>query len=453
MKRKGFRWLISCMIITFNVTEVYSQATNKLDSIGYVGIGTPTPATLLDVAQSDNSDLVLITAKNIAVNASNQSASIVLGSGQTGIGYLRVNSAGGSNAKGGAVDMMLINSYTASANVGKLLFGTRNTIQAALDWNGRFGIGNSTPRTKLDVTTSDASTDADVVMLENNGSDSHHQSANIVFGAGNGKGYLRVNSSNATQTIGGASDITLMNTYTTSGKGYLHLGTQNLIRATIDAYGQLGIGTTTPGNPLDVNFDLPNTDATLVSVSNSLQNTGSQSAIIALNGGVGSGYLRVNSTGGGQTKGGAADMLLVNKYTDLPQYGKLMFGTQNTVRVVIDSYGYLGVGTTTPDERLTVAGNISANGIIKGKKVMVTQLGWSDYVFNNGYNLASLSMVEKFIKKHKHLPDVPSEREVRANGVNLGDTQALLLKKIEELTLHLIAQEKRINELEKKLRR
>jgi hypothetical protein len=64
--------------------------------------------------------------------------------------------------------------------------------------------------------------------------------------------------------------------------------------------------------------------------------------------------------------------------------------------------------------------------------------GWSDYVFNDDYKLRSLSSLESFIKQNKHLPEVPSAKEVEEKGISVGDNQALLLKKIEELTLYVI---------------
>jgi len=69
---------------------------------------------------------------------------------------------------------------------------------------------------------------------------------------------------------------------------------------------------------------------------------------------------------------------------------------------------------------------------------------WPDYVFGQEYNMRSLSEVEKFIKKNKHLPDVPSESEVEEKGINLGEMDAILLRKIEELTLCTIEQQKLI---------
>lgn len=110
--------------------------------------------------------------------------------------------------------------------------------------------------------------------------------------------------------------------------------------------------------------------------------------------------------------------------------------------VVKVNTGSVGIGTTTPTEKLEV------NGTIRSKEVKVEASPWPDYVFEPNYNLRSLEEIEKFIKSEKHLPEIPSSAEVEENGIALGEMNALLLKKIEELTLHIIEQEKRIKKLE-----
>jgi hypothetical protein len=94
----------------------------------------------------------------------------------------------------------------------------------------------------------------------------------------------------------------------------------------------------------------------------------------------------------------------------------------------------------------------SFNGTVHSKKIIVTQNNLPDYVFDSSYTLIPLSQVEQYIKSNKHLPDVPSAKEVANKGMDVGDNQALLLKKIEELTLYIINQEKRIKQLEEKIK-
>lgn len=92
---------------------------------------------------------------------------------------------------------------------------------------------------------------------------------------------------------------------------------------------------------------------------------------------------------------------------------------------------------------------LSVNGGILCEYLTVIQnVPTSDYVFENDYNLLSLNKVEKFIEENKHLPDVPSAEDFKENGYKIGDMDDLLLRKVEELTLYLIQQNKRIEALE-----
>jgi hypothetical protein len=108
----------------------------------------------------------------------------------------------------------------------------------------------------------------------------------------------------------------------------------------------------------------------------------------------------------------------------------------NAVRFYIATNGNVGIGTTSPTQRLAV------NGTVKAKEVIVEATGWSDYVFAKDYRLAPLSEIEQHIQKNGHLPDVPSAADVAARGVDVGEMQKILLQKIEELTLHVIRFEK-----------
>lgn len=103
--------------------------------------------------------------------------------------------------------------------------------------------------------------------------------------------------------------------------------------------------------------------------------------------------------------------------------------------------GNIGIGISTPQTKLGV------NGTITAKKVKVTQTGWPDYVFNENYALPNLQQVEQYINRYHHLPGIASEQEVKKNGVDLGDNQANLLKKVEELTLYAIQQNKALEQL------
>ena len=95
--------------------------------------------------------------------------------------------------------------------------------------------------------------------------------------------------------------------------------------------------------------------------------------------------------------------------------------------------GNVGIGTTSPNEKLTV------NGTIYGKEVKVDlSVPRPDYVFEDDYKLPSLKELKSFIETNKHLPEISSAKDMEANGIQLGEMNMLLLKKIEELPLHEI---------------
>jgi hypothetical protein len=96
----------------------------------------------------------------------------------------------------------------------------------------------------------------------------------------------------------------------------------------------------------------------------------------------------------------------------------------------------------------TIGYKLAVNGNIISQKVKVTQTGWADYVFDPAYPLKSLEHVDSFISQYKHLPDVPSASEVEKDGIDLGDNQATLLRKIEELTLYMIDMNKKMKHQE-----
>ncbi len=125
-------------------------------------------------------------------------------------------------------------------------------------------------------------------------------------------------------------------------------------------------------------------------------------------------------------------------------------GSLATERMRITADGKILINQPTPPEN-DVNLKMAVNGGIWASKIKVTQSGWADYVFESGYKLMPLKALESFIQKNKHLPDVPSAETVIKEGLNLGDNQEILLKKIEELTLYLIAQEKRLQKQEKKV--
>jgi hypothetical protein len=153
--------------------------------------------------------------------------------------------------------------------------------------------------------------------------------------------------------------------------------------------------------------------------------------------------------------GGAATKLRVEGNQDLT--GNLAVSGTGTV-----------TGATTLSSTLSVAGTSDFTGRVKIGNVTVPnanymlfvekgilaerfkcalksdQTNWSDYVFEKDYKLMKLVELEKFVKKYKHLPNIPSAEQVYKEGIDLADMDALLLEKIEELTLYVIELEKKV---------
>jgi hypothetical protein len=127
----------------------------------------------------------------------------------------------------------------------------------------------------------------------------------------------------------------------------------------------------------------------------------------------------------------------------------LRFAVGNIQRMIIDNNGNVGLSDVTiggaqfiPTQRLHVNGNVRANAFISNTTT------YPDYVFKPDYQLMPLRQLAAYVKKEQHLPGIPSEREVQAQGgiVNISELQINLLKKVEELTLYTLQQEDMIQD-------
>ncbi|HEX8547396.1 MAG TPA: hypothetical protein VF691_10575 [Cytophagaceae bacterium] len=151
--------------------------------------------------------------------------------------------------------------------------------------------------------------------------------------------------------------------------------------------------------------------------------------IKSFDGGVYEGGLRffTNGSGAGQRQNMKETMKMTN--------GKVVIGDEdNSLNISSSSYSlFVEKGILT--ERLKVAVGNSSN--------------WADYVFDKNYKRLSLSEVERFVNKNKHLPGIPSGDEMVKNGMDVLEMNAKLLEKIEELTLHTIELNKKYEALEK----
>ena len=247
--------------------------------------------------------------------------------------------------------------------------------------NGNIGIGTTVPTSKLEV----------------NGDMSLVRTKKIKF----------------LETVGGNDRAYIRSTYGENGEGFNDLifatgiGNESMI---IKTNGNIGIGTNDPQAKLQVNGN--------ANIGNNIW------AGLTLNG------------------SGSNDWTLNAHNVD----NSFHIRTQNDGAVLNSRYlmtikretGNVGIGTTAPKNKLSVNGNIWA------KEVKVSLTDAADWVFEDDYNLRSLTEVENYIKENKHLPEIPSAEEFRENDMKVSEMTNKLLQKIEELTLYTIAQEKQI---------
>nr|WP_320120071.1 hypothetical protein [uncultured Marinifilum sp.] len=137
---------------------------------------------------------------------------------------------------------------------------------------------------------------------------------------------------------------------------------------------------------------------------------------------------------------GVSELFYLHPEATTPYYG-LKNGWESSGDNAFRRSGNVGIGISAPSAKLEVTGTIKATEI----KV---EAQTADFVFEEDYQLKSLEEVEQFVQENKHLPDIPSARQMEEDGVGLAEMNKLLLQKVEELTLHVIELNKRVQELE-----
>jgi hypothetical protein len=402
---------------------------------GNVGIGTTSPSFFLDVRGPANSNVAFFGNDLSQVNSPFPSQVSVWGTGinsESRIGF-------GTTLPGGTTGhTAMIKSVVPSNGGGHLVFQTRepnynSLVERLLITNsGNIGIGTLSPTSKLDVNTNgrvglnvsgntSAFVGSDINISRVSTTSSVGQGATMQF---NDTGTASYN------VIQGSSDgLQIFNNYANSGW---------LERMRISGNGNVGIGTTNPQTKLDIN----GSGIVGLNVSgNSSSFLGADMNISRINTttGVGRGAtLQFNDTGSSSynvIQGSEGGLQIFNNYANA--------GWVERMRVA--GNGNVGIGTTNPDAKLAVKGTVHAEEV----KVDL-QVPGPDYVFEPTYQLPSLTEIETYIKANKHLPEVPSAKEMEANGINLSEMNMLLLKKVEELTLYMIEMKSEFEQLKSK---
>jgi len=144
---------------------------------------------------------------------------------------------------------------------------------------------------------------------------------------------------------------------------------------------------------------------------------------------------------------GPLDQITPAKPVDIVKYNpegktEVTHTFNKTIFMATDRYGNVGIGTLSPQAKLDVKGTIRAKEV----KIEMGAGEGADFVFESDYNLKPLSEVEAFVRENKHLPEIPSAKQMQAEGLNVNEMQIKLLQKVEELTLYVIEQQKQLEE-------
>ena len=396
--------------------------------------------------------------------------------------YLSISSAGGLGliTTAGTSPGILHFQNTAEAGIGMFVDAEDGETQELQIWGNRTG----SPRTSLQIGVgADA---ADTASFDGVGN--YTFDGNVGVGTTAPINLLHVNGADPillikdTETSAGSANITIrlaesgaggiVDAYydiVSNGGGLQFIdqfdigATGTGVRMIIENSGKVGIGTITPLSMLSIR------GAGGTSATGSLNITNSTNQTLFLvrdDGNVGIGTASPSTIlhlGGASTltvsdTGNPGNIYFANSNANSIRYASSEFGVYTNQanginfytggsnnRVRIDNSGNVGIGTTNPQNILNVAGDANITGDLY-VGYGSTNMTVPDYVFEDDYELMPLKELEEFVKENKHLPKFKSAEETKT--LSLIEERNLLLEKIEELTLHAIAQEKRINRLE-----
>lgn len=402
----------SRILVEENFLRFYTGDSERMtiDMDGKVGVGTSNPTALVHIKEGNvliekATGASSIDPSSLRLKSTSTSSSWSIAETWANIDFEAVDGSGAGSGVRARIGAFMSNEI--GGNTGLKFFtstgGLGFTEKMTIKPNGKIGIGTTDPSEGQLHVFRDATTGGWGSM--------------VISNAG-----IRIQDSGSSLYVDGNSLYTTgMMNLGTSGSSALTVGTNDTERLRVTSSGNVGIGTSAPAQKLTV-----------------------------IEGDI---YIGRNTTN--QTESGR---LRITERTSSYQGGYFRYdGDENRIKigvhnndnttstddfdaVVINrSNGKVGIGSNPSSYRLEVNGTVNATTY----RASGTQV-WPDYVFEENYDLHDLYEVEKYIEKNHHLPEIPSAAEVKENGIDLVNMQSKLLKKIEELTLYVIKQNKRI---------
>ncbi|MFM7855404.1 MAG: beta strand repeat-containing protein, partial [Flammeovirgaceae bacterium] len=405
-----------------DVSGAINAASYKVNGTALVGSQWATSGTNLFYNSTGNVGIGTATASTAKLNVYKAGAgtTVLIGSPTTASGNFTSLALGTTADKNGATFINSIKSAAATPAFGDLVINQNGGLF------GNVGIGK-TPASgyKLDVNGTINATGLLVNGVDMTvGSSIWSRTGNSIVAQGSSAGAFTVNLRSVT-----AGDVILALSSNTGGSAIIRASkygtevkplvfqTNDAERMRIDGNGNVGIGTSNPNSDSKLNI-YNGGSSTQVTIGNPSTGSGGFTGLLMGTSADTNGFGYVEAV---KSSGSAYGDIILNRWG-----------------------GNVGIGTTLTDAKLTVKGVIHTNEV----KVDLSVQG-PDYVFEKDYNLMSLEETKAYIDANKHLPEVPSAKEMEKNGVQLGEMNLLLLKKVEELTLHLIEQNKKLDEMKK----